>query len=64
MITDNPEYSEVNIAWELIELMVKRGAEILQPIWEKDNRLGRISIQVNPQLYRNPIEMYNQARLR
>jgi len=61
IITDNPDYSEVDVTWKFIELMVERGAKMLHPVWEKDNCRGRISIQVNPQLYRNAGAMTTQA---
>jgi len=63
IITRHDRYSEVDVASELINMMVARGAEMLRPLWVKNNSCGRISIQVNPQLYRNAADMYDQANI-
>lgn len=54
IITQNPTWSEEKITWQLIEEMAIRGAELLQPVFEREQgKKGRLSIQTNPQNYRN-----------
>lgn len=62
IIAENPTWSEVEITWQLIEEMAIKGAELLQPVFEKEGGLkGRISIQTNPALYRNAEAITAQA---
>lgn len=54
IINDNPTWAEDQVAWQLIEEMAVKGAELLKPVYDKENGLkGRISIQTNPMFYRN-----------
>jgi transaldolase len=58
----NPTWSEVEITWALIEEMGVRGAEILAPVFAReDGRKGRLSLQTNPANYRDPVRMAEQA---
>ncbi|MCG8454579.1 MAG: transaldolase family protein [Spirochaetales bacterium] len=58
----NPEFDEDQVAWTLIEEMAIKGAELLQPVFEKEKGLkGRISIQTNAKFHRNAKAMANQA---
>ena len=58
----NPTWSEVEITWNLIEEMGIRGAGILAPVFEReDRRKGRLSLQTNPANYRDPVRMADQA---
>jgi transaldolase len=62
LMAANPHWSEVELTWALIEQMVVRGAAILQPVFEaEDRRKGRLSIQTNPSNYRTPERMVEQA---
>ncbi len=62
IIRDNPESSEVGIAWQLIQEMAVKGAELLRPVFDASGgKKGRISIQTNPQDYRNWNAMLDQA---
>lgn len=55
MIHENPAWSEVEVTWKLIEEMAVRGAGLLKPVYDREKgKKGRLSIQTNPQLYRNP----------
>ncbi len=55
LIRENAAWSESEVTWKLIEEMAIRGAELLQPIFEKEKgKKGRLSIQTNPTFYRNP----------
>ena len=55
LIDGNPTWSEVEVTWKLIEEMAVRGAGLLRPVYDREKgKKGRLSIQTNPQLYRNP----------
>jgi len=62
IIRENDTWTEVEIAWRLIEEMALKAAEILRPIFERERgRKGRISMQTNPALYRNAEAIVAQA---
>ncbi|MCK4514338.1 MAG: transaldolase, partial [Spirochaetaceae bacterium] len=46
IIADNPLFDEDEVAWQLIEEMAVKGAELLKPVFDREHgRKGRISIQ-------------------
>jgi transaldolase len=58
----NPTWSEVELTWAIVEEMAARGAGILGPVFERNGgRNGRLSVQVNPANYRDPVRMVEQA---
>ena len=62
IIKENPSWTEVEITWQLIEEMAVKGAKLLQPVFENNNKKnGRLSIQTNPQYYRSKDLMLKQA---
>ncbi len=62
IIDRHPTWTEIEIAWELIEEMALKAAEVLRPIFEREQgRKGRISMQTNPTLYRNTEAIVAQA---
>ncbi len=62
IIRENPTFNEDEVAWQLIEEMAVKGAELLLPVFEKeDGKKGRISIQTNAKFYRNAEAMTEQA---
>ena len=62
IIRENADWDEEQVTWKLIEEMAIRGAELLYPVFEREKRLkGRISIQTNPQFYRNAEAIVRQA---
>lgn len=62
IIAENPTWSEVEVTWRLIEEMAIKGAELLLPVFQRENgRKGRLSIQTNPQLYRDAQAIVAQA---
>jgi transaldolase len=62
IIQENPNWSEDQIAWKLIEEMAVKGAELLLPVFEHhQGRKGRLSIQTNPANYRNWEAILQQA---
>jgi transaldolase len=62
IIEANPSWTEVEVAWKLIEEMALNAAEVLRPIFEREQgRKGRISMQTNPTFYRNADAIIAQA---
>jgi transaldolase len=62
IIEGNPSWTEVEVAWKLIEEMALKAAEELRPIFEREKgRKGRISMQTNPTFYRNAEAIVAQA---
>lgn len=62
LVTDNPDWDEEQIAWRLIELMGLKSAELLMPIFARENgKKGRLSMQTNPVNYRNAAALVEQA---
>ena len=59
---EHPAWSEVEITWALIEEMGVGGAELLSPVFEReDGRKGRLSLQTNPANYRDAERMAEQG---
>jgi len=57
-----PEGSEEDIAWKLNEEMALKGANLLKPVFDRENKMkGRISIQTNAKYYRNPDLLLKQS---
>jgi transaldolase len=62
MISQNPEFSEVEISWKIYDEIAAHGAGFLMPVFEKfGGTKGRLSIQVDPILYNNAPAMLVQA---
>jgi transaldolase len=62
IIARNPDWSEVEISWKLIEEMAVKGAGLLMPVFEREKgKKGRLSIQTNPTFYRNAQAIVQQA---
>ncbi len=62
IISENPTWSENEITWRLVEEMAVRGARLLEPIYHRHHgKKGRLSIQTNPQNYRNAEAIAAQA---
>jgi transaldolase len=58
----NPDWSEVDLTWAIVEEMAARGAAVLEPTWERTRGLaGRLSLQTNPANHRNAGRMLEQA---
>ena len=61
-VAGRPSATEDELAWELIEAMAVKGAELLAPVFEREQGLkGRISIQTDPRLYRTTSAIVEQA---
>jgi transaldolase len=62
LATEQPDATEVELAWSIVEEMSLRGAALLRPEFERSmGRKGRLSIQTNPTLFRSPERMLEQA---
>jgi len=54
LIREAPGGNEEDVTWRLIEEMAADGAALLRPVFEREEGLkGRLSVQANPQLYRD-----------
>jgi transaldolase len=62
IIRENPCWSEVEVTWKVVEELAVHGAKMLLPVYEREQgKKGRLSIQTNPQFYRNPEAIVEQA---
>ncbi len=62
IVEERPTGTEDEITWQLIEEMAVKAAQLLLPVFEREQGLkGRLSIQTNPKLYRNAAEITKQA---
>ena len=62
IIETNGDWSENEVAWQVIEEMAVTGSKVLKPIFDKHRGLkGRISIQTNPTYYRNKEKLVEQT---
>ncbi len=62
IIVENPTWSEVEVAWKVYEEVGLRGSKVLLPVFERRKGLrGRLSIQTNPQWYRDADRLVAQA---
>lgn len=62
IICANPTWTEEEITWKVIEELAVKGAGLLYPVFEREQgHKGRLSIQTNPQFYRNPQAILEQA---
>ncbi len=57
------DWTDQQIAWQVIEEMAIRGWKMLEPIYQQHHgQKGRLSIQIDPTLNRSPQKMLEQAR--
>ena len=62
IIAENPNWTEDQVTWKLIEEMAVKGANMLYPVYEQtQGKKGRLSIQTNPTFYRSPELIIEQA---
>ncbi|OLC26578.1 MAG: transaldolase [Actinobacteria bacterium 13_1_20CM_2_65_11] len=62
LIKEIPSATEDVIAWKLVEELSVRAAKLLESIFEEQGgRNGRLSIQTDPRLYRDPDAIVDQA---
>jgi transaldolase len=61
IITENPTWTEDDVAWRLIEEMAVGASKLLLPVFEREGGLkGRLSIQTNPKFYRDAARITEQ----
>jgi len=59
---ENPEATEADLAWRVVEEMAVRAAALLRPEHARTGgRRGRVSIQTDPMLYRSAPALLQQA---
>jgi transaldolase len=62
LTVEQPSWSEVELAWAVVEEMSVRGAALLAPTFQAHGgRKGRLSVQTNPTLFRSAERMVAQA---
>lgn len=62
LIGEMPDATEDEIAWRLVGEMSQKAAKLLMPSFERGKgKFGRLSIQTDPRLYRNPKAIVEQA---
>jgi transaldolase len=62
LATDHAAWTEVELAWAIVEEMSLRGAKLLEPAFVRHaGRKGRLSMQTNPTFYRAPDGMLEQG---
>ena len=62
LLREMPSATEDDIAWTLVEELSVRAAKLLEPAFqESGGRNGRLSIQTDPRLYRDPAAIVEQA---
>jgi transaldolase len=62
IVRDNPTWNETQVAWQVYEEVGVHGSKLLLPVWERTgHKLGRLSMQTDPALYRDPEAMLKQA---
>lgn len=59
---NNPTATDDQIGWEMVKQLSLNAAELLEPAFEKyQGRNGRLSIQTDPRLHRDPHALVEQA---
>ncbi len=59
---EHADWTEVDLAWAVVEEMSRRGAALLEPTFDRfAGRKGRLSVQTNPTFWRSPRPMLEQA---
>jgi transaldolase len=62
LIHERPTANEEEIAWQLVREVSIKAADLLKPIFNaQQGRNGRLSIQTDPRLYRDPQAIVEQA---
>jgi len=62
IIQQHPSATDDELAWQVIEELSATAAELLLPTFEREaGKKGRLSIQTDPKLYRDPERMAKQA---
>ncbi len=63
IVAENPNWTDQEVTWQVIEEMAIRGWKMLEPIYRAEHgQKGRLSIQINPTFNRSVDRMVEQAR--
>jgi len=63
LVAENPEATEDDVAWLLIEEIGRGATAVLRPVYDAtEGRKGYLSMQVNPKIYRSTPRMVEHAR--
>ena len=63
IVAEHPDWTDLQVTWQVIEEMAIRGWKMLEPIYQQHHgQKGRLSIQIDPTLNRSPERMLEQAR--
>jgi len=63
LASENAVWTEVELAWAIVEEMSLRAAKLLEPAFVRHaGRKGRLSMQTNPTFYRTPDRMLEQGQ--
>jgi transaldolase len=62
LLAEMPAATEDEIGWKMVEELSVEAARLLMPVFEaQGGRNGRVSVQTDPRLYRNPAAIVAQA---
>jgi transaldolase len=62
LAAEQPQATEVDLAWEIVREMSRAGARLLEPAFDRfGGRQGRLSMQTNPTFWRSPGPMLAQG---
>jgi transaldolase len=62
LAAEHPAWTEIDLAWAIVEAMSLRAAPLLLPAFERfGGRQGRLSMQTNPTFWRTPEPMLAQG---
>ena len=62
LAAEHPGWTEVDLAWAIVEAMSVRAAPLLLPAFDRfEGRQGRLSVQTNPTFWRTPDQMLAQG---
>ncbi len=62
IVAENRTWTEDEVTWKLNEEVAVRGAELLLPVFEREQgRKGRLSLQTDPKFYRDAARITGQA---
>jgi transaldolase len=62
LAAEHGQWTEVDLAWAVVEEMSRAGAKLLEPTFVREGgRKGRLSVQTNPTFWRTPDPMLEQG---
>ena len=62
LAAEREAWTEVDLAWAIVEEMSRAGAKLLEPVFVREGgRKGRLSVQTNPTFWRTPELMFEQG---